>query len=424
MFRYFIQDLRSTHRLPPPSLFSTRSTPTPNSKRARKALYPVSVDPITWGHCDILKRAASLFDAVVLGIGINPGKRYVFSPEERVALTTAALPSLHLPPSACVSAEAFSGLTAEHAYYGGFAALIRGLRTVGDLEDELLLHAVNNDIKPAVETVLLPCKPHLAQCSSTIVRSLVAEGGNAASYAPIVVKEATERRILGRSLLGVVGSIGSGKSSFCARLVPALQRMQADPVHSISLDQVGHHVLSAEARAPCFQLARQEISEAFGVPLQEDSSIDRSALAKLAFSRPEQLRRLAQIMRQPIAARLYQLMARSHGIFVVEGATLIEAGWSSLVNNNLILVDAHPDVRLRRLMRRPAHNEEEAVRRISFQITPEERSRMLSERISQDGWGRTYHYRTDDGPPPEVESIAAKIVKIHQSATPWLHPEF
>ena len=419
---------------------------TASKLRHRSALYPVSVDPITWGHCDILKRASNLFDSLVLGIGANPIKTCAFSPQERQSLSSAALAALHLPPGSNVTVQCFDGLTAEYAYvfhptflffipcffiiflnvsfYQGFSVILRGLRTVADLEDELLLHAVQNQLKPALETVLLPCKPHLAQCSSTIVRSLVKEGGNAAPYAPVVVKEASERRLLNRTLVGVVGSIASGKSSLCARLVEALRQAQGDPVHSISLDRAGHYVLSGEATAPCFAHARALVAEAFGVPVEADGSVSRPKLAAIAFSHPSRLQQLSQIMRQPIASRLYELMGKQQGVFVLEGATLVEGGWGSLVNNNLVVVDAHPDVRLRRLMQRPGHSKEEALRRIGVQMDSQARRQAIESRIQQDGWGRSEWVLTDDGPPPDVAPIAARIARLHANPLPWLQPQF
>lgn len=397
-------------------------------RRGKKAFYPVSVDPITWGHLDLIKRGADLFDGgVTIGIGVNPAKKYLFTAEERVDLTMVALKALHMKKDKQVDCTCFSGLTTEYAYRHGYAAMLRGVRGVADLEDELLLHAVNSHLKPELETVLLPCRPQYAQFSSTILRALVKEGGNAHGYAPTVVKEAAEKRMLQRTCVGVVGSIGSGKSLLCQRLVAALQHhpdMQHTPIHAISLDQIGHYVLSEQATEPCYLATKELISSTFSVPLNEHGALDRQALGRIVFADPQQLDLLSELMRSAMTTRLYQVMGTKSGLFLLEGAVLIERGWAPLVNNTIVMVDAPRSVRVQRLLARPGHSLAEAERRIDAQISSAERLALLKQTIQKDAWGRVFHFETSDGPPPALDHLVHNIVQLTLHQQPWTFPSF
>ena len=117
---------------------------------SRKAVYPGTFDPITRGHEDLVRRAAGLFDSVVLAIAANPGKVPLFDIDERVELARAVLADI-----GNVQVVGYSGLTVEFARAQGIDVIVRGLRAVSDFEFEFQLANMGRHIAPGVETVFL-----------------------------------------------------------------------------------------------------------------------------------------------------------------------------------------------------------------------------------------------------------------------------
>jgi len=141
---------------------------------ARTAIYPGSFDPLTLGHEDIIRRSARLFDAVVVGIGINPDKQPLFSPDEREAIlreVTADLPN--------VTIVSFSGLTVDFARSQGASVMIRGVRTVSDIETEFTMALANHMMAPDLETVFLMASERFSHISSTLIKQIAGMGTEA-----------------------------------------------------------------------------------------------------------------------------------------------------------------------------------------------------------------------------------------------------
>ena len=137
------------------------------------AIYPGSFDPITKGHIDVLKKAAKLFDKVIIAVSINPGKSPMFSLEERVELIRQSVSNL-----SNVEVDSFSGLTAQYAKQKGACAIIRGLRAVSDFEYEMQMAQMNNSLYDEIETVFLVPKSKYNFISSSIVKEVSRLGGD------------------------------------------------------------------------------------------------------------------------------------------------------------------------------------------------------------------------------------------------------
>jgi len=131
-----------------------------------KVLFPGSFDPFTLGHVDIVKRALSLFDEVVIAIGYNENKVGWMPVEERLSTIRRLYAS---EPRVVV--ESYTGLTVDFAKEHGITAIIRGVRTTADFEYEMQLADVNRQLT-GIETVFLPASPQFASLSSSIVREL------------------------------------------------------------------------------------------------------------------------------------------------------------------------------------------------------------------------------------------------------------
>ena len=152
------------------------------------AIYPGSFDPITKGHIDVLKKAAKIFDKVIIAVSINPAKTGMFTLEERVEMIKQSIEGL-----AGVEVDSFTGLTAEYARSKGARAIIRGLRAVSDFEYEMQMAQMNNSIYDEIETVFLVPKSKYNFISSSIVKEVSKLGGDISKFVtPQVKKYLTE----------------------------------------------------------------------------------------------------------------------------------------------------------------------------------------------------------------------------------------
>lgn len=153
------------------------------------AMYPGTFDPITLGHEDLVRRAARLFDKVVVAIAANPGKEPMFSLEERVALASSALGDI-----GNVEVTGYSGLTVDFAVQNGLQAILRGLRAVSDFEYEFQLATMNRHLTDDVETVFLTPTEKYTFISSSLVREISSMGGDISEFVSPRVLSALQAR--------------------------------------------------------------------------------------------------------------------------------------------------------------------------------------------------------------------------------------
>lgn len=137
----------------------------------RIALYAGTFDPVTLGHEDIALRGAELFDELVIGVGINPDKQPLFSPDERQSLMTEVFQDA---PN--ISVQCFSGLTVDFARSVGATVMVRGVRTVSDIETEFTMALANATIAPDLETVFLMAAEAYSHISSTLIKQIAVMG--------------------------------------------------------------------------------------------------------------------------------------------------------------------------------------------------------------------------------------------------------
>ncbi|MCC5861001.1 MAG: pantetheine-phosphate adenylyltransferase [Gammaproteobacteria bacterium] len=141
------------------------------------AMYPGTFDPITNGHQDLIRRAAGLFDRVVVAVAASPNKKPMFSLMERVALIREVTAEF-----SNVEVMGYSGLTVEFAEKHALAVIIRGLRAVSDFEFEFQLANMNRHLKARVETVFLTPTEEFSYISSSLVREIATLGGEVGGF--------------------------------------------------------------------------------------------------------------------------------------------------------------------------------------------------------------------------------------------------
>lgn len=155
-----------------------------------KAIYPGTFDPMTNGHLDIVSRAAQMFDTIVLAVAASPGKKPMFSLEERVALATEVV--AHLPN---VEVVGFSDLMANFAKAQQANVLVRGLRAVSDFEYELQLAHMNRHLLPTLESVFLMPSEQYSFISSSLMKEVARHGGEVQAFLPAPVYQALKAKL-------------------------------------------------------------------------------------------------------------------------------------------------------------------------------------------------------------------------------------
>jgi pantetheine-phosphate adenylyltransferase len=155
----------------------------------KKALYPGTFDILTNGHVDLIRRAAGLFDKLVVAAASNDAKTPLFSFEERVAVLRAAVEDL---PN--VEVAGFDGLTTDFAREIGAGVIVRGLRFVTDFEYELQMALTNRSMAPGVETLFLAPSAEHSFVSSSLAREIASRGGDVSAFVPPPMAEALARK--------------------------------------------------------------------------------------------------------------------------------------------------------------------------------------------------------------------------------------
>lgn len=159
----------------------------------KTAIYPGSFDPITLGHLNIITRAASIFDRLIVLVGYNVKKQPMFSPEERVELIRQA--TRHLPN---VEVEASDQLLAHYAKEKGACVVVKGLRAVSDYESEFTQSLINKKLNPELDTMFLAAEEKYMYLSSSAVKELGRFDVDLRDFLPAEVIDEFKRRLNAR----------------------------------------------------------------------------------------------------------------------------------------------------------------------------------------------------------------------------------
>jgi pantetheine-phosphate adenylyltransferase len=372
----------------------------PARRAAPAALYACSADPITCGHVDVVERIARTFERVVVGIGRNPTKRYLFGLEDRLRLAREAL--AHLPG---VTVLAFRGMVVDFALEQGAQVIVKGVRNAADFDYEQVHHLVGLSQAAGIDTHLLFAAPALAHVSSSAVKAIQLEHGFVHGLVPPGVKAALEEVLSGQLVVGVTGVAGAGKSTLCARLAAAGRR-EGLPVHDVDLDRIAHDVLAGDS--PLCVRTREALAARFGPDLVGEAGVDRRRLAARAFGAPEAVAALTALMAPAVTVGLRRALYGLRGLVLLDGAILAEQGLLPLCNTRTILVGVSDDDRVARLAARGWGPAEVQARTEAQWGTAEKRAAVL-QAIARGRFGRLWEW---DGSAPADETRAADL--LHQ----------
>lgn len=154
-----------------------------------RAICPGSFDPVTYGHLDIIERAARLFDGVVVAVGRNSSKNYLFTPDERADMLRASCTGL-----AGVEVGLLDGLLVDYCRAHGIDVIVKGLRFAGDFEFELQMAQINQKLS-GIETIMLPTAAQWAHLSSTMIREVARLGGDVGQFVPPLVADRIRAKV-------------------------------------------------------------------------------------------------------------------------------------------------------------------------------------------------------------------------------------
>jgi pantetheine-phosphate adenylyltransferase len=146
------------------------------------AIYAGSFDPMTYGHFDVVKRAAQLFPRLIVAVGRHPTRSPLFTLEERMDMIRGVCAEIEN-----VEVSSFGGLLADYAREVGARVVVRGLRVGADFEYELQIAHANADLAPEVDTLFLPTRTAYGFISASLVRDIARHGGDISRYAPELV---------------------------------------------------------------------------------------------------------------------------------------------------------------------------------------------------------------------------------------------
>jgi pantetheine-phosphate adenylyltransferase len=156
----------------------------------RRAIYPGTFDPVTYGHIDLIQRARKIFDEVIVAVAHNPGKHPLFTVEERVALLRRATRSLR-----GVSVDHFDSLVVDYARRQGARVVIRGLRMLSDFEYEFQMALTNRKLSSAVETIFLMPSESFSYVSARLLKEAGELGADLSAFVPSFVAKALREKL-------------------------------------------------------------------------------------------------------------------------------------------------------------------------------------------------------------------------------------
>ena len=164
------------------------------TKKCVRAIFPGSFDPITNGHLDVIERGMKLFDELIIAVGRSPIKNQLFSPEERVEMIDEMIRERKMTG---ISVESFEGLTVEYATGKKADLILRGLRSLTDVQYEFQL-AMTNRAVAGIETIFIMTSEQYGFTSSTLIREIASLGGDLSNLIPENIQGRLKQKIVAR----------------------------------------------------------------------------------------------------------------------------------------------------------------------------------------------------------------------------------
>ncbi len=346
----------------------------------KKVIYGFSGDPITKGHIDVIKRALAVFGELIVGIGMNPAKKYFLSLEERRILAEESLKSFEN-----IEVISFRGLLVDYAYENGINTVIRGIRNNEDLNYEVMLYQIGKSQQLNIDTIFFPSSQELMHISSGASKALQLEQGLIHEYVPLCVKQKLEQKLSSQCIISITGLIGSGKSFISEKFIEIAKSANIE-AYVVDIDQIGHQILGS-LEQPLYVELRNKIASKFGKDLmQENGFINRKSLGKILFNNKKLLDEFNLLIYKPLLLRLRREIYGKKGFILLDSALIAESEMGYLSNNNIILVEVDKKTQNTRLNNR-GYSTKQIENRLNSQYTFELKEKMILDSITRDDHG-------------------------------------
>ncbi len=379
----------------------------------RRGLVALSADPITYGHLDLIGRAAAKCRELLVLVANNDRKlgSYTFTLQERVAMAERAIRATTVRNARVVGS---SGLLVDVYLREGCDRLFRGVRNEKDVDFEEEQATLNCMILPAIQGrfEFIQADPKLKLVSSTLVKAFVQLRLDVDRFAPMFVKQALEERLLGQCRIAVTGGIAVGKSWVAAELARQARAAGADATH-VNVDQLLRDVYDEDS--PGAQDVREEIARRWGEAALAPGrkTVDRKTLAERLF-RPgaDADRQFLTDLTMPHVARKYrEALGTAKGLIVLEWAQTAEMDMGPWTNNNVIVVDS-PDREAFIAKRNIAPDRIALMDTIQWSAA--RKARWLQGRVAADGSGDVIGYAnrlraTEDEARADVAALYGRV---------------
>lgn len=158
----------------------------------RKAVYPGTFDPITYGHLDLIKRGSKIFDELIVAVGLNPMKTHIFTVDERIEMITTNTEDI-----SNVKVDSFEGMLIDYMEKQQTNVILRGIRTVSDFEYEFQMALTNRVLKNDIETVFVMTSEQYSFLNSSLIKEAVTLGGDVSAFVPAGVEKQLKEKLLG-----------------------------------------------------------------------------------------------------------------------------------------------------------------------------------------------------------------------------------
>jgi len=312
----------------------------------RNAIYPLSGDPMHYGHLYNIETAAKtgFFDRIYVAMGINSKKKYLFDTKEREELAKRTIAPLGLDN---VVIESFEGLLAHYAYERNAPIIIRGARKGNDFDYEKAISDFNNQY--GLQTFIIPSSNAVEGISSTMVKEIISGGGLVQEYVHPSVKQTLEEKILGVSVVGVTGNMGAGKSYYCHELAKQAAEKGIPMIH-YDADKIIHALYNEGGSAhPWLYNA---MKDTFGEEVCKAGKINRKALSEVVFGNEKSAEKLKEILAVPFRIEFEKALKQTKGILLFDAAYLTEYNLLGWANYNVMLVGCEESERRKRVWER------------------------------------------------------------------------
>ncbi len=385
----------------------------------RRGLVALSADPVTFGHLDLVGRAAAKCRELIVLVANNDRKlgSYCFPLDERTKMVERAVAEAGIGNVRVVGS---SGLLVDVYLHQGCDRLFRGVRNDKDIDFEEEQAKLNCMILPSIEGrfEFVQADPNLKLVSSTLVKAFVDLYLDVDKFVPMFVKRALEEKRLSQFRITVTGGIAVGKSWVAAEL--ARQATVAGPgaVH-INVDQLLRDVYDEASTGA--QLVRNTLAERFGdnILSPDGMSVDRRRLAEWLFVRgADEHRKFVTDLTMPHVARKYrEAVAGRKGVVIVEWAQTAEMDMGPWTNNNVIVVDS-PDRPVFLAKRNVAPDRIALMDEIQW--SAERKAEFLSARAARDKSGTVIRYAnrirpSEDEARADIAALLAEVCAIFTS---------